>query len=199
MGRDRAARAEAKPLRLFIAVDVPTAVSASLASAVDPYRHRIPGGRWTNAGGWHITLKFLGATWPRLVDGVRAAVVEAARTAGAFETALTQIGVFPSSRRARVVWAGLSDPEHRFSRLAGDLDRILQEDFEPDRRSLTPHLTLARLSSPRDLAEFAGDLVGKSVASEPFRVEELVLYRSHLSPKGATYEPLLRAPFGADA
>jgi RNA 2',3'-cyclic 3'-phosphodiesterase len=196
MARDRASRPEAKPLRLFIAVDVPDRVKGEVASAVEPFRERIPGARWTRSDGWHVTLKFLGATWPRLVDEVLASVRSASATADRFETKVTEIGVFPSPGRARVVWVGLKDAEGRFSALVKTLDDLLVEHFVPEKRAFTPHLTLARLNPPRNIREFTTDLVGTPVPSEPFAVDRLVLYRSHLSPKGATYESLVEAPLG---
>jgi 2'-5' RNA ligase len=191
VARDRASRPEAKPLRLFIAVDVPDAVKAGLADRIGGYRDRIPGARWTRSDGWHVTLKFLGATWPRLLDEVRAAVEQAGASTRPFRTALTEMGVFPSPRRARVVWAGLSDEEGRFSPMVTQLDDLLEEHFVPESRAFTPHLTLARLNPVRDVREFAPELLGMSIASDPFVVDHLTLYRSHLSSKGATYEPLV--------
>lgn len=196
MARDRSARPEAKPLRLFVAVDVPDPVKSGLARVVDPFRDRVPGARWTRPGGWHVTLKFLGATWPRLVNDVEEAVAAAALATAAFESGLTDIGVFPSVRRARVVLAGLADPENRFAPIVQMLDRSLEDHFVPEKRAFTPHLTLARLNPPRDLGEFAPDLAGTPVSSEPFAIDRLVVYRSRLSPKGATYEPLSVHPFG---
>jgi 2'-5' RNA ligase len=193
MARDRASRPEAKPLRLFIAVDVPDRIKGNVASAIEPYRDRIPA-RWTRSESWHVTLKFLGATWPRLVDKVIGSVRSTASAAETFETRITDIGVFPSPGRARVVWAGLEDSEGRFASLVKSLDDLLVEDFVPEKRPFTPHLTLARLNPPRNIREFAPQLVGTRVPSDPFTIDRLVLYRSHLSPKGATYEPLVEAP-----
>src|SRR5436305_14388948 len=107
MGRDRSLRPEAKALRLFIAVDVPAEVKARLAATVAPFQGRVPDARWTNAGGWHVTLKFLGATSPRLVETVRGAVASAASATEPFQPRLPEFGPFPSSTRARVVALGL--------------------------------------------------------------------------------------------
>jgi 2'-5' RNA ligase len=199
MARNRAARPEAKPLRLFIAVDVPDSVKADLASATGRYRERIPGARWTRSDGWHVTLKFLGATWPRLLESVREAVQAVAQGTEAFETRLTEIGVFPSPSRARVVWAGLEDADGWFALMVKRLDDLLAEHFVPEKRAFTPHLTLARLNPPRNIREFIPDLVGTAVPSDSFPVDRLVLYRSHLSPKGATYDPILKAPLATSA
>ena len=196
MARDRAARPEAKPLRLFVAVDVPETVKDLLAERVSPFMDRIPGARWTKPPGWHVTLKFLGSTWPRLVEKVKAAIGTVAGTAEGFESALTELGAFPSPRRARVLWAGLADEDHRFAEIVRSLDLALEEHFAPEKRAFTPHLTIARLAPPRDLSEFTPDLVGTQVLSDRFPVDRLVLYRSHLSPRGATYEPLERYPLG---
>ena len=177
-----------------MAVDVPQEVKTSLAASVAPFRDRIPGARWTRSEGWHLTLKFLGTTWPRLLEDVRQAVRTAAQRSVAFQTNLTELGVFPSSRRARVVWAGLADPDDSFSPMVNVLDELLSEHFVPEKRAFTPHLTVARMNPPRDIGEFVPTLVGLPVESSPFPVDRLVLYRSHLSPKGATYEAVEAFP-----
>lgn len=189
-----------RPLRLFVAAEVPAPVKDEVEAATERFRISVRAARWTRPDAWHVTLKFLGSTWPRLVDEVRSAVAGAATDGGQpFETRVTEVGVFPNARRARVVWAGLEDPDGRFGSIAGDLDRRLEELFVPEGRAFTPHLTLARLTPPRNLGEFAPDLVGTRIDSARFRVGELVLYRSRLSPAGARYEPLERFPLGPSA
>jgi RNA 2',3'-cyclic 3'-phosphodiesterase len=192
--RDRSDQPPPRSVRLFVAVDVPDDVKAGVARVLEPFRDRIPGARWTRREGWHVTLKFLGATWPRMVDPVKEAVGMAAGRSAPFETAVTVIGAFPSARRARVLWAGLSDEGGRFQEIVKLLDDLLVEDFNPEERVYTPHLTVARLQTPRALDEFVPDLPGLPVASRPFDVGGLVLYQSHPSRQGATYEPLLEAP-----
>jgi 2'-5' RNA ligase len=194
--RDRGDEPPARSLRLFVAVNVPDDVKAGVAEALEPFRDRIPGARWTRRDGWHVTLKFLGATWPRMVEPVKDAVRTAAGRDARFETAVTVLGAFPSARRARVLWAGLTDPEGRFAALVTALDDLLVDDFTPEKRDFTPHLTVARLQTPRALDEFVPEFAGLSVASRSFDVGGLVLYRSHVSRQGATYEPLLEAPLG---
>jgi RNA 2',3'-cyclic 3'-phosphodiesterase len=186
----------ARSLRLFVAVNVPDDVKANVAEALEPFRDRIPGARWTRREGWHVTLKFLGATWPRMVEPVKEAVGAAAGRAAPFETGVTVLGAFPSARRARVLWAGLSDPEGRFAALVTALDDLLVEDFTPEDRAFTPHLSVARLQTPRALDEFVPEFAGLAVASRAFAVDAMVLFQSHLSRQGATYEPLVEAPFG---
>src|SRR5207244_5960961 len=110
MARDRSTQPEAKPLRLFIAADVPESARNRVAEVIGPFRDRVPVARWTKPDGWHVTIKFLGSTWPRLLGEVREAMAKAAATVEPVETSLTELGVFASVRRARVIWVGLDDP-----------------------------------------------------------------------------------------
>jgi 2'-5' RNA ligase len=183
-----------RPVRLFVAVDVPEWVRSTLDATVEPWRARVPRARWTGPDTWHVTLTFLGWTRPELLDGVHEAVTHTARACQGFETEITAVGAFPSGRRARVLWVGLDDPAGRLAAMAVDLGERFGPWFEPERRPLTPHLTLARIDPPWNLAASAQGLLDLPVRSDPFRIDELVLYRSHLSPKGARYEALIRAP-----
>jgi 2'-5' RNA ligase len=96
-----------------------------------------------------------------------------------------------------VLWAGLSDPRGAFAALVSALDDLLAARFEPEKREFTPHLTLARLNPPQDLRKVAAELLDVRAGGGEFVVDALVLYRSHLSPRGARYEALERFPLGA--
>lgn len=194
MARDRASRPEAAALRLFVAVDIPDTVKEQLSGSLEPLKPVVPAARWTRPDGWHVTLKFLGATWPRLLPLVRDAVTSVGAGTDAFSTRLAGIGAFPSPRRARVVWAGLLDAQGRMRGMASDLDAALADEFPPEKRAFTAHLTLARLNPPQDLTSAPADVLATPVVSPSFLVDRLVLYRSHLSPRGARYEPLTKAP-----
>jgi RNA 2',3'-cyclic 3'-phosphodiesterase len=195
MARDRAARPEARPLRLFVAADVPPEVAQQLKEAIDPLREAVQVGRWTFPENWHVTLKFLGSTYPRLVDWVRESVAAVAGAHPPFATSLDGLGAFPSPRRARVLWAGLDDPAPGFASIAARLDDALEREFRPERRPLTPHLTVARFDPPVGVAE-ALDRTGGDVWSEAFPVDRIVLYRSHLRRPAPIYEPLDEFPLG---
>ncbi|HEX9123439.1 MAG TPA: RNA 2',3'-cyclic phosphodiesterase [Actinomycetota bacterium] len=191
MARDRASRPEARPLRLFVAVDVPEDVRALVQEAVRPTRERFPRARWVPAQNQHVTLKFLGRTWPRLAEWVTSTVGEVAARAAPFSTRVEGIGAFPSARRARVLWAGLDDGDGRIGGLASDLDAALASEFEPEKRAFTPHLTVARFDPPVALEDAVPDVRG-----DTFDVDRLVLYRSHLQRPSPVYEILEAFPLG---
>lgn len=195
MARDRASRPEAKPQRLFVAVEVPRDVRQALVACVEPLKAQLPRARWVPPANQHLTLKFLGPTWPRLVGWVGEVVAAVAARHGAFDVALGGLGVFPNERKARVLWAGLDDAEGRLAAIAADLDDALASAFEAEQRDFTPHLTLARLDGrgPIDL----------SAAAPPpalvVPVRGLVLIRSHLRRPAPTYEHLLNVEMTGDA
>lgn len=193
MARDRASRPEAKPLRLFVAVDVPQDVRESIAEAFEPLRERYPRARWVPLGNQHVTVKFLGTTWPRLVERVVRSVEEVAAGIPPFATRARGAGAFPTPRRARVLWAGLEDPDLRWRGIAEGLDEALAPDFRPEARGFTPHLTIARFSEPERLEE---DLAELGVDGRAFDVSSLVVYRSHLRRPAPVYESLASCPLG---
>jgi RNA 2',3'-cyclic 3'-phosphodiesterase len=196
MARNRAARPEAKPLRLFAAVDVPERVKEAVVEAIRPWRDQFPRARWVPPENWHVTVKFMGRTWPRLADWVEEACGEAASVIRPFLTSLADMGVFPGPSRARVLWVGLKDPEGSLSALARALDDRLAEEFRPEKRPFHAHLTVARFNPPEPFREAIEDFRATTVESSPFDIRSLVLYRSHLSPRGARYEPLRTFPLG---
>ncbi|MFB3737542.1 MAG: RNA 2',3'-cyclic phosphodiesterase [Candidatus Velamenicoccus archaeovorus] len=190
MARDRASRPEARPLRLFVAVDVPDEVRTLIGDALAPLRERYPRARWVPLQNQHVTLKFLGRTWPRLLDLVRRRVGSVAGRSAPFAARVEGMGAFPSARRARVLWAGLDDPAGAMASLAAGLDEALASEFEPERRAFTPHLTVARFDPPVAVEEVP------ELASAPFEVDRLVLYRSRLQRPAPVYEVLEAFPLG---
>jgi len=192
MARDRASRPEAKPLRLFAAVEIPEDIRGALAEAVVPVRERFPKARWVPIQNQHVTMKFLGSTYPRLVEWAIGSISTVAGRHAPFPTRVEGLGTFPSGRKARVLWAGLDDGDGRLERLAAALDEALAREFAPEKRAFTPHLTVARFDPPAPL-----DPLEVAFESEPFEIDRIVLFRSHLRRPAPVYEPLGIFPLGS--
>jgi 2'-5' RNA ligase len=176
-------------VRLFVAVEVPEAHRRALNEGVARVRDLAWGGRWTAPSAQHVTLKFLGWSSADRIDAVGAAIDTVARAHRRARVTLGTVGAFPSLRQARVLWAGLDDPESLLAGIAKDLDRSLEPlGYPVEQRAFTPHVTLARFKTPVRLegvveARPWGDL-------EPFHVAAVDLFRSRLHPAGARYEVL---------
>jgi RNA 2',3'-cyclic 3'-phosphodiesterase len=193
VARDRTKRPEATALRLFVAIEIPAEARNEVAAAIAPWRGEFPHARWVPAQNWHVTMKFLGATYPRLRGWVEERVGNAAARASPFSTRIVGLGSFPSARRARVVWAGLDDADGRMAALAGGVDDSLARRFEAERRPFTAHLTVARSDPPLRLPE---GFVETPLETPSFEVDRLVLFRSHLRRPAPRYEPLATFPLG---
>jgi 2'-5' RNA ligase len=179
---------------LFLAVDLPRPVRDALDEALGPMRAALPGARWVPSENWHLTVKFLGWTWPRLVPTVPKAARPAAASHAPASLSLERMGAFPTMGRARVLWVGLSDPTGTLVSVASELDAAMARDFRPEDRGFTPHLTVARF---KPVADLDGALPEVVLPEDIFRVDRLVLYRSHLQRPAPVYEPLEEFPFGA--
>jgi 2'-5' RNA ligase len=189
-------------LRLFIALEPSELVRRRLAALQADLKRA--GGRaaddlkWVPAGNVHLTLQFLGAVPEQRVELVKAAVADVASQAGQLHLEVHGAGGFPNARRARVIWAGLAGDVAPLAELVAALGRRLAPmGFPPGERPFSPHLTLARARDARGAPGLAAALAQAAEApAAPWRAGEVILFQSHLSPKGPRYEPLARAPLG---
>ncbi len=136
--------------------------------------------------GTHVTLKFLGEVQESKAPEVCEALEKALAGVKPFRAELRGVGAFPSESRPRVVWAGVH-PESAFGELHLRVERAMQElGFTPERRSFTPHVTLARMRGrSQEVLEFIRRYRGVELGSA--EVRQVHLMRSTLTPAGAKY------------
>ena len=189
-------------LRLFAALDPPDPVRRKLAGWQADLR-RSAGRhadevRWTPADRLHVTLQFLGAVPEERLEAVREAMAGAAAGSRPLRLEVHGAGGFPTSRRPRVVWLGLSGDPGGLAALAGDLGRRLAPlGFPVEGRPLTPHVTIGRSRDGRGAPGLGGAVAGAATAEAiPWRAGEISLFRSHLSSEGSRHEVLARFPLG---
>jgi 2'-5' RNA ligase len=189
-------------MRLFVAIELGDPLIRSLVARIDRLRHEIEQAwprlpvRWVGASNLHITLVFLGEVGEESSLAVRAALDRPIAVAP-FELTLAGLGIFPSSGPLRVVWMGVAQGAEPARVIHAEVARRLAPlDYRPESRPYTPHLTIARVKDARGPgARQARELVRRFPAGGGVtRVESVTLFRSHLSPRGSTYEPLLRVP-----
>ena len=173
-----------------MAVKPPEDVLDAVAAAVEPARSVRVGLRWEQRDRYHLTVQFLGPVRELgpVVDGLAAALADRA----AFPFRLGGAGAFPKPGRARVVWIGPAVGGPELVELAAAVAGGLRpHGYEPDRKEFHPHLTLARLKVPDNVAEVLA-AIGSEPVGQPFTVGEVVLYQSQLSSRGPTYTVLER-------
>lgn len=157
--------------------------------------------RWVRPENIHLTLKFLGQIPSQRVAEVTGAMQAAGRETPPLSLTVQGMGVFPGIRAPKVLWVGLGGATDALGRLQGRLEECLTEvGFAPERRPFKAHMTLARIKARVDADRLLQGLqAAGGYAPRPFEVQEMVLYRSELRPRGAVYTPLARAVLGADA
>jgi 2'-5' RNA ligase len=137
---------------------------------------------------WHITLRFLGST--NQARAVALAMAGVAARTPSFSVQLGGFGAFPAPHRARTVWLGVEQGDHRVSALERALTQPLAKlGFEPERRPFTPHLTLCRVREEDD-ARMALVHLGHGVVGPRWTVDEVVLFESTAGATGERYIPL---------
>src|SRR5512140_1503941 len=185
-------------MRLFVAVDLGDEVVRTVNEQVQKLRRRAPDAKWVDAHKMHVTLVFLGQTDEARAGEVGDAVRAAASGHAPLTISVESGGGFGTKKAPRVLWIGLAGDVEALGRLQQDVaQRMAALGFEMEQRPFKPHLTLARAREQRGdpaLALCAQELEGKSFGKA--RVAELILFESKLSPKGAQYTPLVKAPLG---
>lgn len=185
-------------LRLFVAVTIPEELLDALAAATDELRGKFRNARWVAPANQHLTLKFLGWVPSDRTTEIERVCRLVATSQAVAPLSLTRLGAFPSERRVRVLWMGVDDPKGLLSAMAADLDRAFEPlGFPSEGRDYTAHLTLARFKLPVPLKSGFPSL--EAPPHQPFEVNELTLFRSFLSPKGARYEVVSTFPLGSPA
>ncbi len=178
--------------RLFVAIDLPAAVRVRLATWARgaAAQARAAGGhlRLVEPELLHVTLCFLGGRPVEELEALGEAVGACAQPVG--ELSLGAPLWLPPRRPRTLAVEVHDDRDGALARLRDDVARALAEvcGFEPERRRFRPHVTVARMherSAPRE--RFL-----PATPSLSFAPAALALYRSWLSPAGASYEAVAR-------
>lgn len=182
-------------LRLFIGVFPPVDIQREIAAANEPVAERPPG-RWVSPERLHLTLCFLGdRDEARLVE-LTNALDRAARRQPAFELALGGLDAFPNPRRARVGFVPVREGQEPLRALAmATWEELPPEDRPNDDKPFRAHLTVARFREAPPTAAWLALESAYARQAQPwrFRVDELCLVQSVLSPSGPEYRPRHRA------
>jgi RNA 2',3'-cyclic 3'-phosphodiesterase len=182
-------------LRLFVALEIPSAVRENLAALIKDLRAADASpsknkARWVRVENLHVTLKFIGHVDPGKLYAIRAALADV-RSDAAVALRFRGLGFFPNHRRPRVLWAGVEGSAN-LAALAGEIEaRLSKLGIPSETRDFAPHLTLARFDPP-GISESLGAAAQKNAAREfgSVRAGEFHLFESKTRPTGAEYTRL---------
>jgi 2'-5' RNA ligase len=186
----------AEQIRSFIAIELPDEIKNELKRLMDCLKAVDPGGaKWVDPSGIHLTLKFLGNIPASKVNSIVAAIQASVENFSPFILRIKDLGAFPNLKRAQVIWVGLDGDLDTLRDLQKKVDFNLSPlGFPPEKRSFTPHLTLARLreTSTPTQRQALGEILSRTRIDSNFiiKVNSLSLMRSQLTRSGAIYTRL---------
>ena len=181
--------------RLFVALDLPDGVRTRLADWQRAELGTRGALRIVGAEALHVTLCFLGSRpaneAPAIGRAMRSAV-----PAGVSPGLSLGGAVWLPRRAPHVLAVRLDDEAGRCAALQARVAEVLAAGgfHERETRPFLAHVTVARVRRGR-----ARDVPGDRLAPPPplrFAARAITLYRSRPAAGGASYEPILRHPFG---
>ncbi len=155
---------------------------------------------WVQSTSIHLTIKFLGDMDEQVIEPLRDALVSAIHDYCALVIPLERLGAFPSLQSPRVLWVGPSeqwqqgDEAKRLAALHETVETCCDAlGFAMDGRSLSPHLTLARIKAGwRECGQALtkSGVLDQSLSLGALAADSVALMKSELNPTGSIYTKL---------
>jgi len=181
----------AEPIRCFIAFDINN--DKALKKLSDAQSKLTDTGadlKCVRPENIHITVRFLGSIRPEVVNNVHSEMERA--SFAPFDVKIRGVGVFPTIKYARVVWAGIQEGAEELRQIFNQLEPGLRRlGLKSDVKGFSPHITIARVRTGRNregLLRCLEEL--RDYEFGVLRVDCLKLKKSVLTPKGPMYSTL---------
>jgi 2'-5' RNA ligase len=181
--------------RTFIAVEIGDDIRNNAVALQQALAKTGAEVKWVTPESLHVTLLFLGEVDDREWPAVCRVVKEVAATEPPFPLRVSGVGAFPTPRRPKILWAGITDGAEPLKRLYEKLEAKLLDlgCYRKEERGYTPHLTLGRVKNDADGFTLAKELPkrltwdgGQTV------VDEVLVFSSVLEQDGPVYTVLGR-------
>ncbi len=179
-------------IRAFIGIDIPDTIKNKIGIITQSLKETGHDVKWVDNKNIHLTLQFLGDIPVDDIPDIVCGLKRIRKKNKPINIKLAGLGVFPNFYHIKVIWMGLKKGKKELEDLHQELQHPLKQlGIEGEQRKFSPHLTLGRKKSQmvnpelvKHIKEFPGDVIGE------FSVNELVLYKSILLPRGPKYIPL---------
>lgn len=179
-------------VRSFLAIEVPEKLRPKMEELQKRLREVRADVNWVPPQKVHLTLKFFGSISLEKVEQAAQIIEPIASKWEPFSVGISGLGCFPNKNRPRVIWVGINKGAKEITLLQKEIEKKLSAaGFPSEDRPFTPHLTLGRVRSGKDL----NHLIPLLTANENFEVgtfgvEEIIFFKSDLLPSGAVYTRL---------
>ncbi|MBA4380855.1 MAG: RNA 2',3'-cyclic phosphodiesterase [Anaerolinea sp.] len=187
-------------LRSFIAIQMPTAIQDEIEKSTAHLKKALarPLVRWIHPHNVHLTLKFLGDVSSANLELLAHALKRESEQHAGFSLSIGGLGIFPNSRRPRVIWIGIEAPAAMQTLYHGIEAAAAHLGYASETRPFSPHLTIGRVNqnvSMADIQKIRATLEQATVGTlGAAPVDAVHIYKSDLQPGGSVYTHLYTAP-----
>ena len=184
-------------VRCFVCVALGDEARRSLEVYVAGLRNHAPSIRWVSVAALHITLKFCGEIPVETVTKLSDKYADALQNVRPFRLSIEGLGCFPDLHRPTVLWIRIREGLEELVSLYDLVERAsVSSGIPPERRSFSPHLTLARIKNPKDVTPALHEMIREGATPRYFSgIGEAIFMKSRLTPGGPIYSPIRRYVF----
>ena len=185
-------------IRTFIAINFSSFKDeiSEVIRSLQPEKAKV---KWVHSDKAHMTLHFFGNLTLDEIETVKNCI----RNVGAIHESplhlgLDKIGAFPNLNKPRIVWIGLKGDTENLCKIQSEIEIVLKKNkFPVEDRKFKPHLTIGRVKFLNNDTKFINQLVSFQFNFDKIvNIDEIILYKSTLTPNGAEYSVLESFPLG---
>ncbi len=143
----------------------------------------------------HITIRFLGEITFTTLNEIKNILNNTTKIVKPFTINIKGIGAFPNTLRPRVIWVGITEGFDNLIAIRKYIDneviRLKLIDVYRDRHEFSPHITIARVKSLRNIDRFIEFYQSyKDFEFGISHVSKIKLKQSILTPRGPIYKDI---------
>lgn len=173
-------------MRVFYALELPDLLRNDIATYAQQVQKDLPG-RYLDPSTYHVTLAFVGDIVPERLDDAKQVLYDALRVSRYTPLHLIpeELGVFTGLKKPTLRLA-LEQTEPLMESAQAVREALTEHGFTYNQKPFFPHITLARG------VDLTDGFIPSPALPQSGRAPFVTLFESHLTDKGAIYEPLCR-------
>jgi 2'-5' RNA ligase len=178
-------------VRCFVAVFLDPSLHRQIATIQKRLSHSGADIKWVEPCNLHFTLQFLGDVETARIPSIADALRECVTDSHGFELQLNSVGAFPHLQNPRVLWVGIGAGKGRLINLMSMVGEAMKmEGFPRDKKGFSPHLTIGRVRSLRNLKALLEKLNSNINVEGKMQVASIQFTASELTTRGPIYTPI---------
>jgi len=182
-----------EPLRCFIAIDIDKRIKELIVNIQQELSAARCPVKWIKPECIHITLKFLGEVDDQQTTQIQQLLKTLADNFVETTIKTSHLGAFPDPKHPQIIWLGIEENDTLFRLQQAIEDELFKMKFKKETRRFSPHITLGRVKSPKNMKQLSSSIVAMTDAPVLTQaIDHVKLYKSTLTPHGPIYESLFK-------